>query len=285
MLWIYKCNARKREYQRAWGDWSDFFASGQRRRWGSTRWIPKLERASRGDTIIAYQTDRNELVGTARVVCWQARRDGKDLILQPLKPIGVRVRPLKDRHPNVARIPALQPGPIRTLYPISLNDGRRLLRAAGSELAVDSNDARREAHIASRGAGFGSPEENKRVERSAVKAVTGHLRRAGWSVRDVSSQKIGYDLLCKRKGAQLHVEVKGARGATQQFLITGAERESWLTDRRFALAFVAKALSGSPILAFFHGSTGAAEFVFRPISYVAVRRSNGSRQRTGSDGR
>lgn len=67
MLWIYKCNSKGREHQRTYGDWSDVFASQSARVWGTTRVIPELAKANIGDTVLAYQTDRNELVGVARV--------------------------------------------------------------------------------------------------------------------------------------------------------------------------------------------------------------------------
>jgi hypothetical protein len=273
MPWIYKCNSQKRKYQPAWGDWKVFFASGKPQQWGSTRWrIRGLEQAKPGHTIIAYQTDRNELVGLARVIRWRLRKGARDLILQPLKTIGVKVRPLKKRYPNIARIKALQPGEVKTLYPISTRDARRLLRAAGREFTVDADAVQREAEAVSRGAGFGRPEENRRVERAAVKVVTKYLTSKGWRVRDVSSENRHYDLECRKKRDQLHVEVKGSRGAKQHFPITQGEKATWLRDPLFSLAFVGKALTRSAAPEFFAGSRGANEFVFRPISYLATRR-------------
>lgn len=279
MIWIYKCNAVGHEYQSAWGDWSDFFAGGRARQWGSTESTAQLAQATPGDTIIAYQTDRNELVGLARVARWRTREKFKDLILQPLGTIGVKVRPLKKRDRRVAQTPALRPGPIRTLYPISDQDAKHLLRVAGAQLRLDPERAEREASAAVRGAGFGSSEENRQVEHAALKLVTRNLRRAGWTIRNVSTENRGYDLLCKKSAEQLHVEVKGARGAGQQFIVTANERHSWLTDPMFVLAFAGHALSKSPTLFFFAGRSAMDEFAIRPISYVAVRRPNEALER------
>ena len=53
------------------GDWAEVFESQEPQWWGTTEIVPELSNATRGDTILAYQTDRNELVGVARVVGWK----------------------------------------------------------------------------------------------------------------------------------------------------------------------------------------------------------------------
>ena len=93
MYWVYKCNAQNHPYQVAYGDWNDFFVANTSAEWGSTEWVPALARARRNDTILAYQTDRNELVGLARVVRLKPRGRFQDLILEPLKKIGVQYGP------------------------------------------------------------------------------------------------------------------------------------------------------------------------------------------------
>ena len=131
--WIYKCNSRGREHQVTWGDWDHFFSGQTKGEWGSTEWVPELAKAQRGDMVLAYQTDRNELVGVVEVVELRRRGPYEDLILRPHEELRRKVRPLKKQSSAVARIPALQPGPIQTLYPISEADFDRLLRAAGSQ--------------------------------------------------------------------------------------------------------------------------------------------------------
>ncbi len=125
--WVYKCNSQQHEYQRAWGDWKDFF-SGKYSRWGSSKWTPEIAKVRRGDILIAYQTNRNELVGIARVS--QSCERDTYLHLKVVMTIGVKVRPLKESNPQIAAIPALQGGVIRTVYDISESDAQRLLRAA-----------------------------------------------------------------------------------------------------------------------------------------------------------
>src|SRR5262245_17359812 len=115
MYWIYKCNSRGYDYQASDGDWAEVFANVKPRRWGSTEWVRELGQAKIGDTIIAYQTDRNELVGTARVTNWKQRGRHRDFYIKPVERIGARVRPLKDLGRRIAKIPALKPGEIKTL--------------------------------------------------------------------------------------------------------------------------------------------------------------------------
>ena len=274
MYWVYKCNSKDREYQRTYGDWAEVFESQGPQWWGTTKIVPELSKASVGDTILAYQTDRNELVGVARVVGWKPQERFKRLILKPVRTIGVRVRPLKEGSSKVARIPALQPGQIRTLYPISRADAAALLKAAGTHLTLAANVSESSAEQAAKGAGFGTPENNKRVERAAVRHVARHYKSQGWSVRDVSSENHGYDLICKGSTEARHVEVKGARGDGQQFILTAKELNAWTTDRRFVLAFVGSALSAKPSLSFFPHATSQAEFSIRPLSFMAKRQPN-----------
>lgn len=128
--WIYKCNSANHPHQVAWGDWADFFASKDTTEWGSTEWVPRLSELSPGDMVIAYQTDRNELVGVTRVDGFRKRGRHLDLYLEPIEEIGTRVRPLKKANEKIAAIPALMPGPIKTVYTITALQAQTLLRAA-----------------------------------------------------------------------------------------------------------------------------------------------------------
>lgn len=269
-FWVYKCNSELKPYMRTYGDWAEFFAGRSARSWGTTKEVPQLEAAKVGDTILAYQTDRNELVGIARVVNWKPEGQWKRLILRPVATIGVRVRRLKRLNPRVARIPALQPGPIRTLYRIDPVDAKALLDAAGARLKLDAADPARPSQSAS-GAGFGNAEQNRRVERAALRFVRREYERFGYSVRDVSSENRGYDLLCRRRGDEIHAEVKGARAEGHRFVITANELKAWERDKRFVLALVARALSKKPSVHYFPAAAGRSEFTFQPLAYIATR--------------
>lgn len=219
--------------------------------------------------MLAYQTDRNELVGIAKVVRFLKTRVTDDLILRPVEEIRVKLRPLKQRYASISRIPALQPGPIRTLYPIAPSDARRLLRAARSTYRVDIDDVARQAEHTVSGGGFGTAEENRKVEGAAIKHVREYFRAHGYAVRDVSATKCGYDLECRRGRVSLHVEVKGTRGAEQKFILTRNEERTWKADRHFRLALVTNALS-EPTLFQFRGPRALSRVYLEPIAYVCV---------------
>jgi hypothetical protein len=76
--------------------------------------------------VLAYQTDRNCLVGLVRFV----RHVGEEAYFQVVEEVNVKVRPLKKADPAIAAIPAFRPGPIRTLYAISERDALKLMEAA-----------------------------------------------------------------------------------------------------------------------------------------------------------
>jgi hypothetical protein len=129
--WIYKCNSQNRDYQISYGDWREFFDGDSGEEWGSAEWIPELSALKEGDMVIAYQTNRNELVGLAKVR-QSCAADGY-LYLTSIELIEVKVRPLKKLDPKIAEIPALKPRPIRTVYSISPSDARYLLNTAGAK--------------------------------------------------------------------------------------------------------------------------------------------------------
>ena len=138
--WVFKCNSKKRSYNAVSGDWNDVFEQSEVYQWGSTehgRFGKQLEQLKPKNLIIAYQTDRNELVGCCEVDHLEPRGKYKDVYLLPLETIGVKVRPLKDRDRKVAAIPAFKKtGRIRTIYEISEADAIHLLEIARSAKRV-----------------------------------------------------------------------------------------------------------------------------------------------------
>ena len=268
-FWIYKCNSKNAPHQVVHGDWERFYSEDEPSEWGSTEWVSALKKAKRGDLILAYQTDRNELVGTASVVRWEPSGAYRNIILKPLDRIGVKVRPLKKRDPKVARIPALRQGRVATLYSISSTDANRLLKAARAELIPDADKARTSAEWSLAGAGFGNAIDNRRVEKAAVSFVKRYFKRQCWTVTDISKENRGYDLLCKRGSRVRHVEVKGCKGSKIQFIITANEKRAWSSDRHFILALVTGACSPSPFLRVFSGRRDLKKFRLATISYVA----------------
>ena len=127
--WIYKCNNKQSYGKKSSGDWQKYFDAGYTS-WGDSQERPALDKLRKGDIVIAYQTERNELVGLAQVTQSPSQRDTR-LYLKAVTTIGAKVRPLKESDPKIDEIPALKAGWIQTIYDISDSDADRLLRAAG----------------------------------------------------------------------------------------------------------------------------------------------------------
>jgi predicted HNH restriction endonuclease len=138
--WVYKCNSKGHSHQILRGDWRDFFRGNPRDDWGDSKLVPKLAQLQQGDMVIAYQTDRNEIVGVARVRQSCAR--DTYLYLEPVEEFGpgVKVRPLKESDATIAAIPAFQSRQPATIYQISPSDAHGLLTAvrATSRIGADS---------------------------------------------------------------------------------------------------------------------------------------------------
>ena len=67
------------------------------------------------------------------------------------------------------------------------------------------------------GAGFGRPEQNKLVERAAVRYVRHYGVRVG---QLVMSRPKTMDMILRDYRKEHHVEVRGARGEGQRFVLT-----------------------------------------------------------------
>jgi hypothetical protein len=112
--------------------------------------------------------------------------------------------------------------------------------------ALDTGEQAERSRGTGHGAGFGQPENNPAVERAAVDHVTALYRGAGWDVRSVEADRIGYDLLCSRGGEERHVEVKGVAGPVPAFMLTEGERRAAQNDPLWVVAVVTEALGPNP---------------------------------------
>jgi hypothetical protein len=148
----------------------------------------------------------------------------------------------------------------------------RLLRLLEGEdgLAASEGDGRSKPEGV--GAGFGKPEENKEVEEAAIAAVRRQYELDGWSVRSVEREKCGFDLKCSKDTIVQDVEVKGARGTVQSFLITAGEVAQARTNPNFVLVVVTSALSTSPVLNRYSGCEFCRRFGLSVVQYRAVLR-------------
>ena len=124
------------------------------------------------------------------------------------------------------------------------------------------------------GGGFGDPEQNARVERGAVDAVTKHYQSHGWRVASKEEEKnLGYDLLCRRRSDEHHVEVKGVRGTLRSVVMTKSEKKRAEHDRAFRLIAVTNALDAKTRrLQEFTGPEFLRQFHLAPIAFVAALR-------------
>ncbi|WP_337288754.1 DUF3883 domain-containing protein [Candidatus Methylomirabilis sp.] len=275
--WIYKCNSTQHERQIAWGDWNDFFFRGRPTgRWGKTEWTPAIAKLRRGDMIIAYQTNRNELVGTAKVK-QSCDRDGW-LYLERLRTIGVKVRPLKEADAAIAAIPALRPGPVMTVYQISAADAIRLLKAAGTttvserpgaggaftktpvtkqSIEDDVSNLLETKRLAAQGFRT-NPAIRKAVERYAVRRARRYYEQKGFHV---SEHGRPFDLNCQKGRNCLYVEVKGTQSNGGEVILTPNEVDFAQKNRMelFVMHSVQVTLKGKQ-----HVASGGVVRVIKP---------------------
>lgn len=167
--------------------------------------------------------------------------------------------------------------------------GRGLVAAADTYIPVSSSKSKRENDSIIKvsrqpppsGAGFGSLEENKKVEEAAVDFVKQKYVDGGWEVSSVENEKCGYDLECHKDGTTENVEVKGISGTEQSFIITAGEVCQARTNPLFVLAVVTSALSQPPVLTRYSGRDFFDRFELKALQYRAVLRSATRGKNTG----
>lgn len=120
------------------------------------------------------------------------------------------------------------------------------------------------------GGGFGTFENNRAVQRAAVRHVTARLKKDGWTVENVENRYCGFDLLCRRLDEELHVEVKGASGPEQRFIITAGEVGCAEDDPLFQLRVVTGARFPGRKVFSYSGPKFLRAFTLETIQYKAV---------------
>jgi hypothetical protein len=119
------------------------------------------------------------------------------------------------------------------------------------------------------GAGFGSAEQNRKVEAAAIRKVTRELKSRGYSVVSRERDKIGYDLDATKGRSELHVEVKGITGVALKFPITSSEKKRAANDKAFRLMVVTRALTSAAEIHEYQGKHLERRFKLSPIAYYA----------------
>lgn len=75
----------------------------------------------------------------------------------------------------------------------------------------DAVDGDEEVTVSGRGAEFGDPATIKVVEAAAMAAVRDYYEAGDWRVKDVSRDKLGWDLSCTSPDGEIaRVDVKGS---------------------------------------------------------------------------
>jgi hypothetical protein len=118
---------------------------------------------------------------------------------------------------------------------------------------------------------FATTEHRTSVDRRAVSFARRQFERKGWIVTSKELERVGYDLHCERRGAEMHVEVKGTAGGDAVFFMTHGEYSRARRDSAFRLAIVTNALT-TPRLSLHSGPSMRRTFRFSPLLYSAVTR-------------
>jgi hypothetical protein len=242
--------------------------------------IPKT--FSPGDTLFIWASAPTlRMIGRARLVDPHDGLDGKiyyfrvEYLTNFIE--GPTIKELR-RDPHLQTASFLKAGPAGTIFPLSQEQGSRILQCltdserslgTASREEVDLDSA---AEIQSQnvwGAGFGDAETNRLVERAAVEAATLYYQANGWDVCSKEAENIGFDLLCQKASEELHVEVKGVSGRGLGFILTAGEHKRAKRDPHYALCLVESALTTSPTIKVFVGGEIFKVFDFAPLAYKA----------------
>lgn len=126
-----------------------------------------------------------------------------------------------------------------------------------------------------RGAGFGSAEQNAKVERAAVTYAKRLLKDRGFTLKSVEADRVGYDLVARRNKEELHVEVKGVAGDTPDFIVTRNEVKQARKDKDFQLVVVVRALTKERQAIEFSGREFLANYQLDAVAYRATSNKQG----------
>ena len=125
------------------------------------------------------------------------------------------------------------------------------------------------------GAGLGTPEQNRIVEKAARNAFRLHCEKLGYEVVSREKENLGYDFDVIGKGKMLHVELKGTSGTLIRFPITINEFQCAKADAKFRLAVVTEATRESRQVHFFGRNEFLTDFTRTPIAYFAEMKRQG----------
>ena len=122
---IYKCNWKNDPRTQWQGNWDHVFVKNFNKvvRWGEED-VKGGNLLTEGKNIIAYQVDRKEIVGTARIEGVTKKGEVK---VKALKKLYVKLPPLKASDDRIRELPAFKQGYISTVYAITNDDAEHLI--------------------------------------------------------------------------------------------------------------------------------------------------------------
>ena len=292
-VWVVKCreNLRKGE---GW-HWKFYFNGNDVPfQFGGSDWIrsttapARIKRMQPEDLVVCYQTERRAIVGLTQIASYgySDLKSGKlnsfDLVRADdafsILDSPLTIQELRDQGCDPKK--AFRPGTQGTVFEMSEAEFNSLLAVIGnlhperklelSELVGGLIPSGPEKSVVRRqGAGFGSAEQNRRVEQRAVEVVSEKLKNEGWKVRSVESEDVGYDLDCRKGKQRKHVEVKGVSGASLSFIISENEVATSKKDEDWWVYIVTGALSRKPKCHIHNSEDFSTKHRLKPINYIA----------------
>lgn len=306
-IWTIKCRVKLQGGYEGW-HWNRYFSGedgspSKNFGFGGPDWIRSpgsqkflRESVKRNDLVVCYQTDDRSIHGLARMASsGKESKKGSGIFdlfylipcnhsIELIDPISIDQLREHGCDPK-----CFQMGTQGTVFPMENREFEELIRVLCAIRPKDSHQivawlkesginwrgdtTPRDRAESSRqvGAGFSTTvENNERVERAAIDFVAAHFQKNGWKVESVESRGCGYDLLCRRKGEEAHLEVKGVSGSDPTFIVTSGEVSRAESDEAFIIVVVTSVLT-KPYAHFWTGSQFVREFKLSPIQFMARR--------------
>lgn len=118
--------------------------------------------------------------------------------------------------------------------------------------------------------GFGTPEQRKRVEEAAERAVVAHYEAKKFRTQRVAHLNCGYDYVFTKQTTVHHVEVKGTMLADGRFFLTRNENNG-REDPRWRLGMVTDALTKQPKVTVYDNLRFKRTFDLEPYVFIGRR--------------
>ena len=193
-------------------------------------WKGKGKTKNRGIIALAEVVEPPQITDDGNNPYWMPTEKARKRA-RPQERVGVRYY----RHPD---LPIWMPDPLLKELPVGDAQGgtvfyveeplwsallTRLGGWPGDQTIINVEAAVRPRGAGRKGQGFARDAERKKiVEDHAVKVAQAYYEAAGWNVENVGDTE-SFDLLCRRKNEELHVEVKGTTGDGSSIFLTSNE--------------------------------------------------------------